>query len=65
MGKCKTPFDDIALGEQCSRRLASAYPGVTMVRDSCVGLQTITSEGSAVIRTENDEFQLKSYYLSC
>ena len=43
--KCETPFGDVALGEQCSRMLGSTYTGVTVVWDSCVGLQTVTAEG--------------------
>jgi len=36
---------------------------VTMMRDACVGHQTRTEEARAVIWTESDEFQLKSYII--
>jgi hypothetical protein len=60
---CKPPFGDDARGEQCSTQLTSVYAGVTVVRYYCVGLQIRTEDDSTVVRTENDELQLKSYYL--
>jgi len=63
--KCKTPFGiDNALGGRCSRRLTAAYLGVTVIRSACVGLQTRTEEGRAVLWTENDEFQLQIVLLA-